>query len=39
MHAAEARVVAELRDIGKPFLVLLNTADPAGELRNRWLPT
>ena len=28
---AEARVVAELRDIGKPFLVLLNTADPAGE--------
>lgn len=28
---AEARVVTELRDIGKPFLVLLNTADPAGE--------
>lgn len=29
--SAEARVVEELRDIGKPFLVLLNTADPAGE--------
>ena len=29
--AAEARIVAELQDIGKPFLILLNTADPAGE--------
>ena len=29
--AAEARIVAELQDIGKPFLILLNTADPVGE--------
>ena len=29
--AAEARIVAELQDIGEPFLILLNTADPAGE--------
>ena len=29
--AAEARIVAELQDIGKPFLILLNTADPTGE--------
>ena len=29
--AAEARIVAELQDIGKPFLILLNTANPAGE--------
>ena len=32
---AEARIVAELQDIGKPFLILLNTADPAGERPHR----
>lgn len=34
--AAEARIVAELQDIGKPFLILLNTADPAGEPHRHW---
>ncbi len=29
--AAEARIVADLQDICKTFLILLNTADPAGE--------
>lgn len=28
---AEERVIRELQEIGKPFVVLLNTVDPAGE--------
>lgn len=28
---AESRVVAELKELGKPFLIVYNTADPAGE--------
>ena len=28
---AEARVIRELQEIGKPFVVLLNSADPEGE--------
>lgn len=28
---AEARIVRELREIGKPFAIVLNSADPAGE--------
>ncbi len=29
--SAEERVIRELRDIGKPFAVLINSADPGGE--------
>ena len=28
---AEERVISELREIGKPFVVVLNSADPSGE--------
>ena len=29
--AAEERVIQELKEIGKPFVIVLNSADPAGE--------
>lgn len=29
--AAEERVIGELKQIGKPFVILLNSADPRGE--------